>query len=573
MSLLGVLFALVFYAISSSPSLLPRRWWWHGFVSGIFAALGYTLGWATSNAIDWLADSTGIGLTGPTELFTTLKWIAVGLAAIWTVWMSVRWYYASKRAAALVQMKPVNFPEYVLALLATAVMFSLVMALMWLLTRVFGLVVTVLDDWLPRAVSLLVALIVVAALVLIISNKVVFKLLMSYFAKAAQSLNDRSNSHLNIPNVPERSGSPQSASSWESIGGQGRLFLGHGPSSKKIAELTGRPAIEPVRVYVGLPKGQSDPVPIAVKAVEELKRAGGFDRSVIVIYTATGSGWVDEWVCQPLEYMTGGDCAVVSIQYSYLFSAAMMVSDLGPCALAGRALFQEVEAQVLSLPEDRRPLLIVAGESLGAYGSQAAFTDLGDLNTRTDGAIWVGSPMKSNLAAELTSNRQKGSPEVAPVYDSGKHARFITRPEDLEADLYGREYAPWLFPRTVFAQHASDPVTKYSAKIAFREPDWLRERVGADVTQAMKYTPIASLLQIVADLPVAGLAPEGHGHTYHRELVDVWIKILGLDEPVAQGRVNSGEWIDPDMKQRINAAIQEDLKKYHKGMKPARQDD
>ncbi|WRS30697.1 alpha/beta-hydrolase family protein [Actinomycetaceae bacterium MB13-C1-2] len=566
--LLGVLLALVFYAISASPSLLPRRWWYHGLASGPFAALGYSIGWALTEFVQWIADETGVRLVGPPELFDALRWIIVILVLAWTIWMCTRAFLSSKRAAQVVGIKPVSFGEYLLALLATAVMFAATMAIVYLLKNIFILLVAILDRWLPSLASWAIALITVTVLVLVVSNKVVFKLIMAYFARAAQSLNDRSNAHLRVPTVPERSGSPESSSTWDSIGGQGRLFLGFGPSAEEITEVTGRPAMEPVRVYVGLPKGEKDPRPLAVKAVEELKRAGGLNRSVLVVYTATGSGWVDEWVCQPLEYMTDGDCAVVSIQYSYLFSAAMMVSDLTPCADAGRALFEEVEKEVLKLPEDRRPLLVVAGESLGAYGSQAAFEDEVDLRNRTDGAIWVGSPNSSNLSLRLTSARQKGSPEVAPVVDSGKHVRFITRPEDLESDLFGREYGKWHYPRTVFVQHASDPVVRYSPTLAFREPDWLRERVGPDVSPAMKYTPIATLFQVITDLPVAGLAPAGHGHTYHGELLNVWMKILGLDEPTAQGRIPSGDWITPEMRELIAAAIETDLKKYHKSLGP-----
>lgn len=564
--LLGVLLALVFYAISASPSLLPRRWWYHGLASGPFMALGYSIGWGITGLLQWFADETGVRVTGPPELFDALRWTVVVLVLVWTAWMCSRAFLASKNAAQIVGIRPVNLAEYTLALIATAVMFTATMAIVYLLKNIFVLLVAILDRWLPSFASWIIALVAVIVLVLIVSNKVVFKLFMVYFAKAAQTLNDRSNSHLRVPDVPERSGSPESASSWESIGGQGRLFLGFGPSADDIAEVTGRPAMEPVRVYVGLPKEQKDPRPLATKAVEELRRAGGFDRAVLVVYTATGSGWVDEWICQPLEYMTGGDCAVVSIQYSYLFSAAMMVSDLTPCAEAGRALFEAVEEEVLRRPEGSRPLLVAAGESLGAYGSQAAFVDAVDLRKRTDGAIWVGSPKSSNLSLALTSARQKGSPEVAPVIDSGKNIRFITGPDELEVDLFGREYGPWNYPRAVFVQHASDPVVRYSPDLAFREPDWLRERVGPDVSPAMKYTPIATLFQVITDLPVAGLAPAGHGHTYHRELLDVWIKVLGLDEEVAQGTVANGEWITSEMQEAIAEAIENDLKKYHKSL-------
>jgi uncharacterized membrane protein len=34
--------------------------------------------------------------------------------------------------------------------------------------------------------------------------------------------------------------------------------------------------------------------------------------------TTTGSGWVDPALVDSFEYLSGGDCATVAIQYSYL---------------------------------------------------------------------------------------------------------------------------------------------------------------------------------------------------------------------------------------------------------------
>ena len=96
--LLGVLLALVFYAISASPSLLPRRWWYHGLASGPFTALGYSLGWAVSEFAGWFANQTGVRLVGPPELFDALKWVIVVLVLGWTVWMCARAFLVAQYA-------------------------------------------------------------------------------------------------------------------------------------------------------------------------------------------------------------------------------------------------------------------------------------------------------------------------------------------------------------------------------------------------------------------------------------------------------------------------------------------
>lgn len=77
--------------------------------------------------------------------------------------------------------------------------------------------------------------------------------------------------------------------------------------------------MEPIRTYVGL-QGAETPEERARLALAELKRAGGFDRSVVVIVTPTGTGWIDPAALTALEYLHHGDVASVAVQYSYLNS-------------------------------------------------------------------------------------------------------------------------------------------------------------------------------------------------------------------------------------------------------------
>ena len=89
------------------------------------------------------------------------------------------------------------------------------------------------------------------------------------------------------------------------------------PTVWDIERFTGRPGQEPIRVYAGLDSAPSARERAAL-AVQELERTGAFDRAVLGVVTATGTGWVDENVTASLEYMYGGDTALVSMQYSYL---------------------------------------------------------------------------------------------------------------------------------------------------------------------------------------------------------------------------------------------------------------
>ena len=71
----------------------------------------------------------------------------------------------------------------------------------------------------------------------------------------------------------------------------------------------------------------------------EIDRTGALDRSVVHVTTSTGTGYVQEWSVSSLEYLTGGDVATVSMQYSFFSSALAYVTDRETPPEAGRALF------------------------------------------------------------------------------------------------------------------------------------------------------------------------------------------------------------------------------------------
>lgn len=207
----------------------------------------------------------------------------------------------------------------------------------------------------------------------------------------------------------------------------------------------------------------------------------------------------------------------------------------------------------------------MCGESLGAFASQSVFSCANDALESVDGALWVGTPAFTPMHAALTAARHKGSPEVAPVVDNARRVRFVNEPSDLRTDLYGRELGPWGFPRLVYAQHPSDPVVWWNKKLIWTQPDWLRERAGRDVSRTVEFTRFVTFIQVLADLPVAGTAPGGHGHTYHEELIPLWRAILGFDrlfdEEPAHPRLADldGSWVDEAMVERIGIVVRANL--------------
>ena len=565
LSFLGVIAALAMYAVSVSPSLMARSWAWHAVASGILVACGYVAGVVVQNVAQLVIRLTGLTISASEPVELGFR-IGIGaLFALWWIYAVIQSYRRARKAAALVNMPGETFGEYLLGT-AGAVVVS------WMLLRIVGalnglcwMLIASLDAHMPRPAAIVVSMVILFAIMFFLTSKVILRGGIGFFRRKAEQLNMRTARGIYQPVVPERSASPASSVTWESVGGQGRVFLGRGPSRLDIAQVCGGVAMEPIRVYSGMPTGGSGIEQAAATVVAELHRTGAFDRAVILIAASTGSGWVDEWQVQPLEFLTRGNCATASLQYSYVPSALNWLTGLEPAQEASAALFAAVRAELDLMDEADRPALFVCGESLGAFASQSVFESFEDVLARVDGALWVGTPAFTPMHAALTAARHKGSPEVAPVVNNGRRVRFVNEPSDLRTDLYGRELGPWGFPRVVYAQHPSDPVVWWTNKLIWTQPDWLRERAGRDVSLNVEFTRFATYIQVLADLPVAGTAPGGHGHTYHEELIPLWRGILGFDRLFDETPVHprlaalDGGWVDDAMLERIGIVVRANL--------------
>ena len=287
-----------------------------------------------------------------------------------------------------------------------------------------------------------------------------------------------------------------------------------------LEAFSGVPAVQPIRSYVGLETRESIAAD-AELAVEELERAGGFEREVICVVTTTGTGWVNEDSVGAIEYLHNGDSAVISMQYSYLPSWLAFMVDQARAREAGRQLFNAVYARWTTMPEGDRPKLVVNGESLGSFGGESAFSGVEDLRNRTDGALFVGPPSMNELWWDLTEHRDEGSPEWLPIYQQGATVRFMARPSDLD-----RPQAEWGETRVVYLQYASDPITWWSLDLLFDRPDWLEEERGYDVLPQTRWFPVVTFLQVSADMAVGHLAPPGHGHRFGSDPANAWAAIL-----------------------------------------------
>ena len=129
---------------------------------------------------------------------------------------------------------------------------------------------------------------------------------------------------------------------------------------------------------------------------------------------------------------------------AHLASALELLTDRATPREAGRALFNKVHAEWSKLPTDSRPMLVVGGESLGAYGGLSAFSDVDDMLARAQGGVWSGTPSFSEIADHLYASRTQGSPQISPVVDNGLHIRFETKDVNngFGAGMQAKEYHP-----------------------------------------------------------------------------------------------------------------------------------
>jgi len=326
------------------------------------------------------------------------------------------WQYEIRK---LMGVTDYNIAFVVVSPLVAALIFCLILLIGRGLRGLYRWAAKLLNRWIGQRAAKTVGWVLVVGLTYV----VVSGLLLQGFVNVmnnAYSLRDTMTAEgVHQPATSLRSGGPGSLIPWDTLGWQGRNFIGKGPSASDIERFIHQPALEPVRAYAGLASA-ADAESRAAVAVEDLKRAGGFQRKNLLVVTTTGSGWVDPALVDTFEYLSGGDAATVAIQYSYLPSWISYLVDQSKAREAGRALFDAVYGAWSQLPAGQRPRLFVAGESLGSFGGEAAFSGEYDLHNRTAGTLFAGPPNFNPLFLEFSDHRDAGSPEVQPVYQDGR---------------------------------------------------------------------------------------------------------------------------------------------------------
>ncbi|MGH3680431.1 MAG: alpha/beta-hydrolase family protein, partial [Natronosporangium sp.] len=339
----------------------------------------------------------------------------------------------------------------------------------------------------PRPVASVAAVGVVAALSFGLGQGVVFNGFVDVADRFAAAANDSTRVGVTRPASPYVSGAPGSLVPWDSLGAYGREFTAGAVPHHELATFATGAAEPPVRVYVGRDSAP-DLAGQAELAVRELERTGGFDRSVLAVVATTGTGWVNPAVPESIEYLTAGDSATVAMQYSYLPSWISFLADRSTAAEAATTLVDAIQAELATRPAGQRPALVVYGESLGAWGLEAAYGDLDGLLAGTDRALLAGPPHSNPIWQAVTGDRAPDGPVWQP------------------------------YPGMVYLQNRNDPVVVWSPELLWRPPD-------APDTPG-RWLPVVTFWQVTVDLITSTKAPSGHGHSYQDGIADGWAQLL-----------------------------------------------
>jgi uncharacterized membrane protein len=317
-----------------------------------------------------------------------------------------------------------------------------------------------------------------------------------------------------LPLSPLRSGSSESYSPFEDLGLHGRRYVTDTLTPEMIEKVMGEPAREePIRTFVGFNSEPLYSTGRAELALEELARTGAFDRSHLLLVSPTGTGWVDHTMIETAEFLTRGDIATCCIQYGrYPSFLSLQKIALGEGQF--RLLLWGVKQRLDERPPDRRPRVLVFGESLGAWTAAdvvmhqgiAGFDHYG-----IDRALWVGLPW---MAKWSKSGMSRGASALVPPGTVG----VFDRPEQLAAlDPDERKKL-----RAVILSHDNDPIALFGPDLMVRKPEWLGANRGRGVPHHARWSPFTTFLQTAIDAANAMTVVPGEfrssGHDYRADM-------------------------------------------------------
>lgn len=511
----SLLLGLVFFTASLTPSLIPRGPAVQGILGGLVTALGYLAGQILG--LVWRAAEMPRLHGRPARVLTRIALTMIGAVFLGVLGSSLRW---QNELRAKMGMEPADGLNLAMIIVLSVLTFAAAFLLGRLVASFFRLIRARFYRLMPPRRANVLGFVAVVIILFVVTRNGIFDRVVGGLDESYETAQALFDSAPPAPGDPRKTGSAASLVDWAAIGKPGRDYITSGPDAEDIAAFTGRPALDPIRVYVGRANADT-PRERAELALAELKRLGAFERKVLIMASPTGTGWMDPGAMDPVEFMHDGDIATVAVQYSYLQSPLALILETNAGLEQATALQEVVHGYWKTLPPDSRPRLYVHGLSLGAWSSMHATNLFRLLDDPIQGAFWAGPPFPSAFWNYVQNQRNPGSPWVLPTIGDGSLVRYASHVADAS-----EARAAWGNMRIVFLQYSSDPVVFYDPASLWRAPPWMREPPAADMSDYFVFVPVVTQFQLALDLALSFGAPPGFGHTYYaRDYIGPWVQV------------------------------------------------
>lgn len=368
------------------------------------------------------------------------------------------------------------------------------------------------------------------------------------------------------PTMLTVSGGPGSQIPFDTLSREGRRVVNMALPAAEIAEVTGEPAMDPIRAFAGIASAElvDERVDILMRELEDM---GAFERKILCFCSPTGTGYLNYVMMETLEYLTGGDCATFALQYS-LRPSFISLDRVAMGREQNRAMLHALTWRLRAMPEAKRPRLYLFGESLGAHTMQDAFLHEGTkgfIRAGVDRALFIGTPAASGWARRWRENPDKSDPDGRVVEVAGF--------EEFQALPHAARDAARIF----LVSHHEDPIVKFEPELAVERPAWLQEPRETGVPRGMRWRPVGTFLNVGVDLKNSTDVVPGvfvaRGHDYRADLAR--FTSLAFDLPTDPNtmlnieralRARELEWatdrVQAEQLQRATEALQRQLNQW-----------
>ncbi|HTM76219.1 MAG TPA: alpha/beta-hydrolase N-terminal domain-containing protein, partial [Devosia sp.] len=266
----GFLVGTLLFALSLTPSLLPRTSLVQGILSGCAFAIGYGIG----VTLQWLWDYMELKLPQGrwNDRFKLTLALACVAFAVFCLYQTSAWQDGVRR---VMGTAPVESGHPLQVLLVALLPAAGLILLGTMLVHGVRFVSRQLMRIVPRRVAFVASLVIVGIVTTTLFNGVLLRSALRAADGFFERLDSVAGQFGDPPTDPLSTGSAASLVAWHTIGRDGRIYVQTGPSSEQIATVLGRPARQPLRVYVGLRSAPSIQER-AQLALAEMLRVGAF---------------------------------------------------------------------------------------------------------------------------------------------------------------------------------------------------------------------------------------------------------------------------------------------------------